>query len=82
MEFHVKITVKLKDVYFDPEGEVTKKSLRMLGYQVTNVRVSKLYDIYLEAENLEEARKIADEICKRLLANPVKDTYDIEIVEG
>ena len=82
MKFHVRIRVRLKDIYFDPEGEATKKSLKMLGYPVTNVRVSKLYDIHLEANNLEEAKKLADEICKRLLANPVKDTYNFEVIEG
>lgn len=76
----MRIEVKLKDVYFDPEGEATKNSLRMLGYPVMKVRVGKLYDVYLEAKDLNEVKKIVDEICRRLLANPVKDVYEFKVV--
>jgi phosphoribosylformylglycinamidine synthase len=52
-----------------------------LGYRVETVNVSKVYRITLEAESRKEAKMKAEEICKRLLANPTKDNYEIMLEE-
>jgi phosphoribosylformylglycinamidine synthase len=81
MRYRLKIEVKLKPGHSDPEGETTARLLRELGYRVDAVNVSKVYSVVLEAESKEEANVEADEICRRLLANPTKDDYVITVEE-
>lgn len=81
MKYHLKIEVSLKPGHSDPEGETTVHLLKELGYKVEKVNVSKVYSVVLEAESWEEARVKAEEMCKRLLANPTKDGYAIFIEE-
>ena len=81
MKYQVKVEVSLKPGHSDPEGETTAKSLRELKYPVETVKVGKVYRFTLSAESLEEAKKQVDEICRRLLANPIKDDYDFAIEE-
>jgi len=49
---------------------------------VETVNVSKVYEVYLQANSLKEAEKHADEMCRRLLANPTKDNYRFDIEEA
>lgn len=81
MKYRAKVQVGLKPGHSDPEGETTKQSLAELNYPVTSVGVSKVYEIMLEAGTQTKAKKIVDEMSKRLLANPVKDNYRFEIEE-
>jgi len=81
MEYLARVEVGLKPGHSDPEGETTKKALSELNYPVRAVTVSKVYTLRLEASSLKNARQKVDEICKRLLANPVKDNYRFEIEE-
>jgi phosphoribosylformylglycinamidine synthase PurS subunit len=81
MKFRLKIEVSLKLGHSDPEGETTADLLRQLGYKVKTVNVGKAYHVVLEAKSRKEARAEADEMCKRLLANPTKDDYVISVEE-
>jgi len=81
MKYRVKIEVNLKLGHSDPEGETTARLLKELGYRVEAVNVSKVYSIILEAETREDAHARAEEMCKRLLANPTKDNYTITVEE-
>ena len=81
MKYRAKIEVGLKPGHSDPEGETAARLLEELGYAVDAVNVSKVYTILLEAETLKEAKVKAEEMCKRLLANPTKDNYTIAIEE-
>jgi phosphoribosylformylglycinamidine synthase len=81
MEYCARVEVSLKPGHSDPEGETTKKALSELNYPVKAVNVSKVYTIRLEAKSLKSAEQKVDEICRRLLANPVKDDYRFEIEE-
>jgi len=82
MKYIAKVEVSLKPGHSDPEGETTRASLAELNYPVEEVRVSKVYKILLEASSLEEARRQVEEMCRRLLANPVKDDYRIDVEEA
>jgi phosphoribosylformylglycinamidine synthase PurS subunit len=82
MRYRVRIEISLKPGHSDPEGETTAKSLRELRYPVETVSVSKVYEVYLQANSLKEAEKHADEMCRRLLANPTKDNYRFDIEEA
>lgn len=81
MKYRAKIEVSLKPGHSNPEGETTSHLLKELGYKVQTVDVSKVYTITLEASNVNEANKKAEEMSKRLLANPTKDNYTISIEE-
>lgn len=81
MKYRAKIEVSLKPGHSDPEGETTARLLKELGYAVQAVNVSKAYTVNLEAPSLKEAKAKADEMSRRLLANPTKDNYTITIEE-
>jgi len=82
MRYVARVEVCLKPGHSDPEGETTRESLVELNYPVEDVRVSKVYVVHLEASSVEEARRQIDEMCRRLLANPVKDNYTFKIEEA
>ncbi|MDI9620215.1 MAG: phosphoribosylformylglycinamidine synthase subunit PurS [Candidatus Nezhaarchaeota archaeon] len=79
MRFRARVEVKLRPGFFDPEGETVKEALNDLGYRVENVRVSKVYTVDIDATTIDEARLLLDEMCRRLLANPTKDLYEVEV---
>jgi phosphoribosylformylglycinamidine synthase len=81
MRYRLKIEVGLKPGHSDPEGETTARLLRELGYKVERVGVSKVYSIVVVADSRDEAFAKAEEMCKRLLANPTKDNYTIMVEE-
>jgi phosphoribosylformylglycinamidine synthase len=81
MKYRLKIEVGLKPGHSDPEGETTARLLKELGYKVERVNVSKVYTVFLEADSKNEALAKAEEMCRRLLANPTKDNYTIVVEE-
>jgi len=81
MKYSAKIEVSLKPGHTDPEGNTTQRLLKELGYLVDVVNVSKVYNIQLEASTVKEAKLKAEEMAKRLLANPTKDNYTIALEE-
>jgi phosphoribosylformylglycinamidine synthase PurS subunit len=81
MKYAAKIEVSLKPGHSNPEGETTARLLIELGYNVQAVDVSKVYTVNLEAASPSEAKAKAEEMSKRLLANPTKDNYTISVVE-
>ena len=81
MKYRAKIEVSLKPGHSDPEGETTSRLLKELGYAVNAVNVSKVYTIFLEAQTPVDAKAKAEDMCKRLLANPTKDNYTIAVEE-
>ncbi len=74
------VKIELKEGIADPEGMNTEKTLKLLGWDIEKVETGKLFEIDL-GDNIteEEAREEVEEMCKKLLANPVIQTYDIEI---
>ncbi len=81
MRYRLRIEVSLKPGHSDPEGETTARLLKELGYKIEAVNVSKVYSVFLKAESKKEAEIKANEMCRRLLANPTKDNYAIVIEE-
>lgn len=75
----VRVVVKLKKGVDDPEGMSTKKALNLLGFKVRDVRCAKVYEIDLDAENGKDAVQKAEEMCRKLLANPVIHEYSVEV---
>lgn len=81
MTYHVQIKVMpLKDL-LDPQGKAVLGGLQNLGlHAVADVRVGKHITLDVEASSEAEAKQIADEASKKLLANPVMEFYEIELV--
>ena len=82
MNYKLRIEVSLKKGHIDPEGETTTRLLKELGYSVDKVNIVKVYHIIVKAKSQKESLRKAEEMCKRLLANPTKDDYSISIMEG
>jgi phosphoribosylformylglycinamidine synthase PurS subunit len=81
MKYRAKIEVSLKAGHTDPEGETTARLLKELGYKIDAVNVSKEYNIIIDSATSKDAKAKAEEMCKRVLANPTKDNYTITIEE-
>ena len=76
----ISATVTLKKEVLDPQGKVVSRTLRNMGYDnIVNVRQGKYFDIELDETDKEKAKKIAEEICKKLLTNIVIEDYTINL---
>jgi phosphoribosylformylglycinamidine synthase len=72
----------MKKGVLEPQGRVVAGSLENLGYsEVREVRIGKVMDIELDDMPKDRANKLLDEICQKLLANPVIEDYSFEIVK-
>ncbi|CUU03904.1 phosphoribosylformylglycinamidine synthase [Candidatus Thermokryptus mobilis] len=75
-----KVIIKLKDSILDPQGLTIHHALETLGYKnIESLRSGKFFEIELNVEDKEKASEIVDEICKKLLANPVTEEYQFTI---
>ena len=80
--FKAIITITFKKSILDPQGSAVHKALKSLGYQdVEDVRMGKHVEILLRGEEPQEAEVKIKEMCSRLLANPVIEEYQVELVE-
>ncbi|MBR9990999.1 MAG: phosphoribosylformylglycinamidine synthase subunit PurS [Gemmatimonadetes bacterium] len=67
----------------DPEGKAVQNALHSLEFgDVEDVRVGRLIRLRLRADTDDSARRSADEMCRKLLANPVTEDYEIVLVKG
>jgi phosphoribosylformylglycinamidine synthase subunit PurS len=73
------VLVRPKPGILDPQGEAVESSLRQLGFPVAGARVGRVVDLEVEATDPEEAREKLAEMCERLLANPLIESYEIEL---
>ena len=78
----ISIIVTFKKEVLDPQGKVIQQTLKNMGFKsIKNVRQGKYFDIELDETDKKEARKVAEELCKKLLANPNTESYIFEIVD-
>jgi phosphoribosylformylglycinamidine synthase subunit PurS len=79
-EFIVKVEVKLKSVILDPQGKTVLMALHNLGYnEVQETRIGKLIELKVKNESAEKAKEQVQEMCKKLLANPVIEDFTIKV---
>jgi phosphoribosylformylglycinamidine synthase len=77
-----RVLVRPKAGILDPQGEAVGASLRQLGFPVAQARVGRLIDLDLdEAADPAAARAELDRMCRQLLANPLIESYEIELAE-
>jgi len=73
------IRIELKSGVADPEGQNTKKALELLGFQgIRSVRSMKFFEIELDMDE-EQARTACEDMCRKLLANPVIQSFVVDI---
>ncbi len=78
-----RIHVTLKPVVLDPQGDAVLTGLHQLGFtDVTAVRVGKYLEVTLTAEDEQGAAASVREMCGRLLANPVIERYDFDVIRA
>ncbi len=76
------IRVELKDGVLDPQGVTIRSALVDMGYDgVRNVRSGKIFKVSVDTDDREAANEQIDEMCRKLLANPVIEKYTVEVVE-
>ena len=80
MLFRAEITIKLKNGMLDPEAATIKKALKHLGYECQSVKQAAVFELEFEADSRQNATDVAQEMCQRLLANPIIHDYDVVLV--
>jgi phosphoribosylformylglycinamidine synthase PurS subunit len=73
------VLVRPKAGILDPQGEAVGSALGHLGFDVRDARVGKVIDFELEATDASAAKAEVERMCERLLANPLIESYEVEI---
>ena len=80
--YRIEIRVTPRPGILDPQGKAIHHSLQSLGWSaVEDVRVGKAIHVELDAASEQEARDEAEAMCRKLLANPVTENFDVYQVE-
>ena len=78
MGYTASVNVMLKEGIADPQGQTIERALPALGFTgVDGVRVGKRIRLEVEAPSEEEARVRVEQMCERLLSNPVIESYEV-----
>ena len=74
----ISATVTLKKEVLDPQGKVVNQTIKNMGFKnVSSIRQGKYFEIELNESDEEKAKAVAEEICKKLLANVIIEDYII-----
>ncbi|HEV3408304.1 MAG TPA: phosphoribosylformylglycinamidine synthase subunit PurS [Gaiellaceae bacterium] len=76
------VLVRPKRGILDPQGQAVGSSLRQLGFRVGEAHVGRVVDLEIEAASPAEARADVERMCEELLANPLIESFEIELVEN
>jgi phosphoribosylformylglycinamidine synthase len=73
------ILVRPKQGILDPQGAAVEHALEQLGFAVSGARVGKVVDLEVDAADEAQARAQVEQMCERLLANPLMESFEIEL---
>ena len=73
------VLVRPKEGILDPQGDAVQRSLRKLGFDVSSARIGRVIDLELEAEDTDGAHEAIERMCSELLANPLIESFEIQI---
>jgi phosphoribosylformylglycinamidine synthase len=73
------VLVRPKQGILDPQGDAVETALEHLGFSVSAARVGKVVDLEIDAADPAEARAQVEKMCEQLLANPLMESYEVEI---
>jgi phosphoribosylformylglycinamidine synthase PurS subunit len=76
------VLVRPKQGILDPQGQAVESSLRQLGFAVDEARIGRVVDLEVEATDPAAARAEVERMCEQLLANPLIESYEIELPEA
>ena len=71
--------VRPKHGILDPQGAAVETALEHLGFSVSGARVGKVVDLEVDASTADDARAQVEKMCEQLLANPLMESYEVEI---
>jgi phosphoribosylformylglycinamidine synthase PurS subunit len=75
-----RVFVTLKKSVFDPQGKTIADALHSLGYTtVDDVRQGKFFELDIAAASADQAKTVASEVADKVLANPVIESYRVEV---
>ena len=75
----VRVLVRPKEGILDPQGQAVERALPALGYEgVSNVRIGRLIELDVDGGDAEAVSASVREMCERLLANPLIESYQVE----
>ncbi|KPL02500.1 MAG: hypothetical protein AMJ90_05605 [candidate division Zixibacteria bacterium SM23_73_2] len=78
--FLAKVFVRLKEGVLDPQGSTIKRALEDMGYDgIEDIRTGRVFEINFSSEDRNKSKVLIDEVCKKLLANPVIEKYKFEV---
>lgn len=81
MTFLIDVLILPHQQLLDPQGKATLHGLKQLDLQaVTDVRVGKRIQLSVQSETAEEALSFATQAAKKLLANPITETFEIQLI--
>ena len=73
------VLVRPKAGILDPQGDAVERALGHLGFTVSGARVGKVVDLEVAADDEAGAREQVERMCEQLLANPLVESYEIEL---
>jgi phosphoribosylformylglycinamidine synthase PurS subunit len=73
------VLIRPKAGVLDPQGQAVRSSLRQLGFGVDEARIGRVVDLEVEASDPADARRAIERMCEQLLANPLIESYEIEV---
>jgi phosphoribosylformylglycinamidine synthase len=73
------VLVRPKQGILDPQGEAVESALEHLGFKVSGARIGKVIDLEVEAPDEATARTQVEQMCRQLLANPLMESFEVEI---
>ena len=80
--YEAQVTISLKKGVSDPEGANTLKALHLLGFDsVTTAKTIRTFILEIEGKTKDSVKKDVEQMCQRLLTNPVIHQYSIDIIE-
>ncbi len=81
--YRARVDVRLDANVNDPQGNAVREGLRSLGHlDVSAVRIGKIVELTLQAADEATARQRVDRMCHELLANPIIESFEIEVAEA
>ncbi len=75
------VLVRPKRGILDPQGQAVEASLKQLGFSVQSTRIGRVVDLEVQANDASAARAEIERMCEQLLANPLIESYEIELTE-
>ncbi|MBC7318109.1 phosphoribosylformylglycinamidine synthase subunit PurS [Candidatus Bipolaricaulota bacterium] len=79
MKFNVEVRIKLKKGMLNPEAATIQRALALLGYEVENTNTMDIITFTMEEDNMKKVEEEVEDMCQRLLCNPVIHDYQITI---